>query len=783
TDTNGNWELAPWALDACIQVAAAIGEPEALYLPMSMERIEVFRSMPETVRSWVRIARLDADNISATILVTALDGSVILQISQLRFRRKSERPQTVPLYRLEWEPAELSADRMAKLANELNASIPDRAAQKDAGDYVALFEQMEALSAAYVCEAFLKLGWPEAERRLSHQELERRWHVSPKHRPLLRRMLEIAKEAGAVVQDGDLCRFLATPRPVAEAQVQSLKQRFPQGSTEISLLRRCGAALADVLTGEIEGRELVFPGGSSDEMEQLYRGSLPAKIYNNMVAEAVVRLAKAKNGAVRILEVGGGTGATTEVVLGSLREVQVVPQEYLFTDISPLLVRRTQERIGTEPFFRAQTFNLEQDAAAQAISGRFDVILAVNVLHATSDIRATLRCLRNLLTGDGHLLITEVIGKQRWSDLTVGLLEEWWRFTDRDLRPDHPALPAGRWKQVLLDEGFADVRAVPATGHGLFAYQELLLAGGVSAERSVIVIGEDELAEKIAVKLRARLVTAADMSSLQQIVADAVVWVAPHQPEAAAGITESATDQVRSLLSTSTAMTNFASALRLYVVTRSAIPVPGHSGSLIDTISAGLATGIASERPELRCTRIEVTGEDPEYDAALIASEVNTDNDEPWISLRKGGRSTTRLAPLEVSPLANVELTGRSGIDTLHYQPATRRELAPDEVRIAVYSTALNFRDVLQASGVVDLQAPMGTDCAGVIVEVGAEVAEFRAGDEVVAIAAGCFSSEVVASSALTVRLPAGLGVAQASAQAVAWLTAEYALCEVGGLK
>ncbi|HVT99350.1 MAG TPA: beta-ketoacyl synthase N-terminal-like domain-containing protein, partial [Acidobacteriaceae bacterium] len=47
TDTNGNWELAPWALDACIQVAAAIGEPEALYLPMSMERIEVFRSMPE----------------------------------------------------------------------------------------------------------------------------------------------------------------------------------------------------------------------------------------------------------------------------------------------------------------------------------------------------------------------------------------------------------------------------------------------------------------------------------------------------------------------------------------------------------------------------------------------------------------------------------------------------------------------------------------------------------------------------------------------------------------
>ena len=94
-DTQGTWEIWPWALDACLQVVAAAGKTDSLYLPMSIERIEVLAPMPETVRSWVRTERLESDSFSANLLVTALDGSAVLRISELRFRRKAAQKKKV----------------------------------------------------------------------------------------------------------------------------------------------------------------------------------------------------------------------------------------------------------------------------------------------------------------------------------------------------------------------------------------------------------------------------------------------------------------------------------------------------------------------------------------------------------------------------------------------------------------------------------------------------------------------------------------------------------------
>ena len=61
-----------------------------------------------------------------------------------------------------------------------------------------------------------------------------------------------------------------------------------------------------------------------------------------------------------------------------------------------------------------------------------------NVLHAVSDVRAALRNLHGLLAPGGSLIFMDTATPQLWTETVFGLTSGWWRFTDRDLRPEHP---------------------------------------------------------------------------------------------------------------------------------------------------------------------------------------------------------------------------------------------------------------------------------------------------------------------------------------------------------
>ena len=52
------------------------------------------------------------------------------------------------------------------------------------------------------------------------------------------------------------------------------------------------------------------------------------------------------------------------------------------------------------------------------------------MIHATADLARTLGHVRPLLAPGGLLVMLEVTAPQRWFDLTVGLTDGWWAFTD-----------------------------------------------------------------------------------------------------------------------------------------------------------------------------------------------------------------------------------------------------------------------------------------------------------------------------------------------------------------
>jgi NADPH:quinone reductase-like Zn-dependent oxidoreductase len=77
----------------------------------------------------------------------------------------------------------------------------------------------------------------------------------------------------------------------------------------------------------------------------------------------------------------------------------------------------------------------------------------------------------------------------------------------------------------------------------------------------------------------------------------------------------------------------------------------------------------------------------------------------------------------------------------------------------------------------------LGREVAGTVVEVGAAVTRFAAGDEVFGIGRGCFAEFAAAREDKMARKPANITFAQASVVAVSGLTALQALTDVGRLE
>src|SRR5690606_31825772 len=114
-----------------------------------------------------------------------------------------------------------------------------------------------------------------------------------------------------------------------------------------------------------------------------------------------------------------------------------------------------REKYAAYPFMSYATLDVEKRPSEQGFeAGAYDLVVASNVLHATADLREALTNVRELLRPDGHLLVLESTDPVGWIDITFGLTEGWWRFTDLDIRPDYPLVSAATWTSVLKDVGF-----------------------------------------------------------------------------------------------------------------------------------------------------------------------------------------------------------------------------------------------------------------------------------------------------------------------------------------
>ncbi|EGD45652.1 Beta-ketoacyl synthase, partial [Ruminiclostridium papyrosolvens DSM 2782] len=239
----------------------------------------------------------------------------------------------------------------------------------------------------------------------------------------------------------------------------------PQIYSQVVLSEATLIALPEILTGKIPATDVIFPNSSMELVERVYQHNVVADYFNEVLADTLVsyvqeRIRQDSTVQLRILEIGAGTGGTSAMVFAKLQLYSKHIQEYCYTDISQAFLQHAEKVYGTQnPYLKYRIFNVEEPMAGQGMSaGRYDIVIAANVLHATKNIRQTLQNAKAALKKNGLILLNEITGKSLFSHLTFGLLKGWWLYEDAGLRiPGCPGLSPQTWKAVLESEGFRSV--------------------------------------------------------------------------------------------------------------------------------------------------------------------------------------------------------------------------------------------------------------------------------------------------------------------------------------
>jgi NADPH2:quinone reductase len=126
--------------------------------------------------------------------------------------------------------------------------------------------------------------------------------------------------------------------------------------------------------------------------------------------------------------------------------------------------------------------------------------------------------------------------------------------------------------------------------------------------------------------------------------------------------------------------------------------------------------------------------------------------------------------------------------ESLVFEELSSPTPGPGEVVVSVKAAGVNFPDVLIIENKYQVKPPLpfspGSELAGVVKTVGADVVGFKAGDSVMAITGyGAFAEEVAVDAKRLLPMPSGMDFVRAAAFGLTYATSEHALCDRGALK
>ena len=873
----GDAGLHPLLLDGCFQVLSAARHlsgagGEATYLPFAWERLWLTGPLPDLLYCHACLRNIDSNILEEPSAARApetltgdlrfyspegntlggLTGFTLKRATRSSLLSATEGVQDL-LYEVAWRERPLQ-DRLLP-ADELTAPSAIASSTPTFAEYLggegveideraALLRDLERLSQSFALAALAKLGWRrKAGAVVDPEELRVELGVVPQHSRLLERMLRLLADAGVLEQSGNGTyralldedsplpdEALIDPEAFADLSIE----RHPHGVNELGLLRRSGSALAEVLLGDIDPLSILFPRegpGAADFYFTAPASRASNRLLADAVAAAVARWPVDRR--LRILEVGAGTGSGTSVVLPELPDGNF---DYVFTDISAGFFAEAEERFrDTGAPIQYRALDIERDPSAQGYAlHAYDLVIAVNVLHATRDLSETLGHCRDLLAPSGQVLAVESLRGRGWQDMTFGQLDGWWRYSD-DYRPEHAIASPQTWRLALADAGFTDPvvlggesrnDAEGPLGSGVIMARGPVtvswppgawvivgdedttvpaLATGLAAQNQTVILARREKGDVPdssvhgVVELPVESTDRSSWRNLLQGLPEAVPLQGVVHCSALVGggvavtageLAEDAREAGASALTLVQALQDcdLTPALGMWFVTRGAqVLERDYKLETADILSGSLLWGfgkaVAREARYLQPRMIDLDP-DPSQPATHLVNELMFPDRETHIAYRSGSRLAARLlrngegrTRIGLPSDADWRLVSTSGegLEGLHAEVTTPRPLESGEIRVAVEAAGLNFSDVLISVGAVEMEPMLGDEYCGRVTGIAPDVTGFQVGDRVLGLGIGTFRPNLATRAEMAAHAPDSL-----PASALATIPTSFVSAELG---
>lgn len=389
-------------------------------------------------------------------------------------------------------------ESFAKLTSGI-ASVADSAAP-DRAELEAAVEKLDQAVYGSMLRALHTLGLFAGGEPADLEAWLQRAGIAPAHHWLVRRWAARLTDAGLLAVHGE--RQYTCPRgPEPDRLAEQWQQAEAAWTGKLSsagfvaYVRSSADRLPELLLGTQDPVELLFPEGRDDFVRSLYVDHLMAGYLNRGISSLLKRIAGKHTGRkLRVLEIGAGTGATTEHALAALDGVEA---EYTFTDVSSFFIPGAKARFGSRAGLRFGLLDIDQDCRGQGFApNSFDVVLAAGVLENAKDIPASMLRVSELICPGGWFIFTEPTGEHAW----ILASQAFMMMEPGDkLRGHSSYLERGEWLHLLREYGDEGVLVLPGEGDRLEALGFHLYARRFKQHRAAVTAAElnDFLAQRL----------------------------------------------------------------------------------------------------------------------------------------------------------------------------------------------------------------------------------------------------------------------------------------------